>query len=188
VTPEEAERYWQILPSAQAENVVPMARDRPEGDSFERWSDTLDRNPGPPDRSVKIIKHRGIVMPRPETGVPGRDLHVARVLTCKQFFFVLWSISRSPCLKESSFALRFSSRPTHFPDSASELGESSPRRAVAFRAACLLIWHTSIRLKSAPIFAPVLFRQRREHRNHNVFERSGGIQPLLLIGNVTHAF
>jgi len=27
VTPEEAAWYWQILPPAQVENVVPMARD-----------------------------------------------------------------------------------------------------------------------------------------------------------------
>jgi hypothetical protein len=26
VTPEEVERYWQILPPAQAENIVPIAQ------------------------------------------------------------------------------------------------------------------------------------------------------------------
>ena len=35
---------------------------------------------------------------------------------------------------------------------------------------------------------PLLFGERREHRNHYVLERSGRVEPLLLVGNVTHPF
>jgi hypothetical protein len=34
----------------------------------------------------------------------------------------------------------------------------------------------------------LLLRQSREHRNHYVLERTGGIEPLLLVRNVIHAF
>ncbi len=46
-------------------------------------------------------------MPKPETAVTG-ELRRSPGATCDKLFFVLWLISRSPCLREWSSVLQSS--------------------------------------------------------------------------------
>ena len=129
--------------------------------------------------------HPAVIQPEPR---PDRNPTTSQSVSANRFLAAILTRLRLLCRAETRWSLQSFALRSRNPGLAKERSERFLRKRrspepLAFGASYLKPGNGSLRYS-----CPFLLSECRKHRNHHILERSGRVQPLLLIGNVTHAF